>query len=102
MRGTQKRYAKIDAGQIEACSERLRPNHLKILRASMEGSYADMAQVLSLNIGTVKSRLNRARAALALARQKQFVHPNGQTKFALDGTLLNEQGNRSIFDDVDE
>jgi hypothetical protein len=29
-------------------------------------------------------------------------YPNGQSMFADDGTMLDEHGNRSIFDDVDE
>lgn len=29
-------------------------------------------------------------------------HPNGQPIWADDGTLLNEHGNPSIFDDVDQ
>lgn len=31
-----------------------------------------------------------------------FTHPNGARKFAADGTMLDDKGNRSIFDDVDE
>ena len=34
-------------------------------------------------------------------RQAKATHPNGQRKFASDGTMLNDKGNRSIFDDVD-
>lgn len=29
-------------------------------------------------------------------------HPNGSPRYANDGTMLNPEGNRSIFDDVDE
>lgn len=29
-------------------------------------------------------------------------HPNGQPAYSPDGTMLDENGNRSIFDDVDE
>lgn len=36
------------------------------------------------------------------ARQADMKYPNGAPKFAPDGTLLDEKGNRSIFDDVDE
>jgi hypothetical protein len=31
-----------------------------------------------------------------------MVHDNGEHKFDDDGTLLDDQGKRSIFDDVDE
>jgi len=30
------------------------------------------------------------------------LHPNERPMFALDGTMLDENGNRSIFDDVDK
>lgn len=97
------KYAKITGEDVVACKDLLRPEHFEVLCAAGDGAiYAEMAAALNLKIGTVKSRLFRARAALAVARQKRFVHPNGQTKFALDGTLLDEQGNRSIFDDVDQ
>jgi hypothetical protein len=29
-------------------------------------------------------------------------HPNGRPTFSLDGTMLDDHGNRSVFDDVDE
>jgi hypothetical protein len=31
-----------------------------------------------------------------------ITHPNGAPKFAADGTMLDEAGNRSVFDDVDD
>lgn len=34
-------------------------------------------------------------------RQALEKHPNGAPKYSRDGTLLDEKGNRSIFDDVD-
>ncbi|MBY5750768.1 hypothetical protein [Rhizobium leguminosarum] len=33
--------------------------------------------------------------------EKQAKYPNGQRKYSEDRTLLDEKGNRSIFDDVD-
>ena len=70
MRGVSKKYADITSAQIEACSQRLKPSHLKILRSSMGSNYPEMAKVLEINIGTVKSRLHRARAALAAELKK--------------------------------
>ena len=29
-------------------------------------------------------------------------HPNGSPRYSPDGTMLDSDGNRSIFDDVDE
>jgi hypothetical protein len=41
-----------------------------------------------------------ARAAYALEAAAKY--PNEKPMFAADGTMLDENGNRSIFDDVDE
>lgn len=72
-----------------------------IERDVMGCSYEQLAEKTGESLGTVKSRLSRARIHLNLLRARA-VHPNGKPKFAEDGTLLDEQGNRSIFDDVDE
>ncbi len=48
-------------------------------------------------------------SAARQAKNDQFIpdwrdrkYENGQSMFSADGTMLDEQGNRSIFDDVDE
>lgn len=38
----------------------------------------------------------------AYAEQAAAKYENGSPKFAADGTMLDDKGNRSIFDDVDE
>ncbi|KKX29574.1 hypothetical protein FDR95_00145 [Rhizobiaceae bacterium LC148] len=38
---------------------------------------------------------------LRTEEEKQAKYPNGQRMFSEDRTMLNERGNRSIFDDVD-
>lgn len=63
--------------------------------------YLAIATDLGVSVGTVKSRLHRARQSLNLLRARA-THPNGKPKFAEDGTMLDERGNRSIFDDVDQ
>ena len=93
------RFDWITPALIEEHKEKLAAKHVAILTAFAGGiSYATMAEDKSLNIGTVKSRLNRARAALRLL----VVHPNGQPMWGKHGSLLDENGNRSIFDDVDQ
>jgi hypothetical protein len=51
----------------------LEPEHQEMLRAS--GSYAQIAAQLKLPLGTVRSRLHRARAALAALRQEFLGNP---------------------------
>lgn len=52
--------------------------------------------------GKVDSPPNYGEESLAeYERQARDKHPNGAPKYARDGTLLDERGNRSIFDDVD-
>jgi hypothetical protein len=38
----------------------------------------------------------------AYEREAATKYPNGKPMFAPDGTMLDDKGNRSIFDDVDE
>jgi len=45
----------------------LHPKHQAILRSN--GGYAEIAETLNIPLGTVRSRLHRARAALVLLRQ---------------------------------
>jgi hypothetical protein len=43
-----------------------------------------------------------ATVCAAYAEQAAMRYANGAPKFALDGTMLDDKGSRSIFDDVDE
>ena len=58
---------KITAEQINACADTLTADHMAILLASLTTSYENIAADFDLNVGTVKSRLNRARVALKAA-----------------------------------
>jgi RNA polymerase sigma-70 factor (ECF subfamily) len=55
--------------RVEACMEKLEPSHRHILtlRSVLDQSYEDIAGSLGINVGTVKSRIARARERL---RQK--------------------------------
>lgn len=44
----------------------------------------------------------RATKALALLPREPETYPNGAPMFSADGTMLDDKGNRSIFDDIDE
>jgi len=57
--------------QDEPLLAQLSPRYVEILR--QEGQMADIATRLNLPIGTVKSRLHRARAALATLRRQQTI-----------------------------
>lgn len=86
--------------QIGAHAGALTSNDVDILLGWANGwSYADLVLHLDIKLGTVRSRLNRARLKLM---PLVYKHPNGAPMYAPDGTMLDENGNRSIFDDVDE
>lgn len=54
------------AEQIDAAAPRLPKAHADILRAALSnGNYKALGLALGIGMGTVKSRLNRARASLA-------------------------------------
>lgn len=59
----------------EALMEKLSPNHRSILM--MTGSVTEIAEAYTMNIGTVKSRQHRARAALVNLRPKKQGIPGG-------------------------
>ncbi len=54
------------SGLVAACMERLTPGRREALlqRNSPNGSYGEIARTLGINIGTVKSRIARARESL--------------------------------------
>ena len=51
---------------VESCMEKLEPSHRKILsmRSILDKSYEEIAAELRINVGTVKSRIARARERL--------------------------------------
>ena len=51
---------------VESCMEKLEPSHRKILsmRSVLDQSYEEIAAELRINVGTVKSRIARARERL--------------------------------------
>lgn len=65
MASRKENYAKITGEQIVACKDKLAPEHFDVLCAAADGAkYNAIAQALNLKVGTVKSRLNRAREAM--------------------------------------
>ncbi|HZZ18744.1 MAG TPA: sigma-70 family RNA polymerase sigma factor [Opitutaceae bacterium] len=51
---------------VESCMEKLEPSHRRILtmRSVLDQSYEEIAAALGINVGTVKSRIARARERL--------------------------------------
>lgn len=91
---------------VEHYRDRLKPTHYVVLKSiSADMTYELAATTLSLPIGTVKSRANRGAKVLrdliahAVATD---LHQNGAPKWTHDGTLLDDKGNRSIFDDLND
>ena len=67
-----------DIEKLRAALHELSENHrtILILREMQDHSYEDIAEMLEISIGTVRSRLNRARAALkmTLERGEEAAH----------------------------
>jgi RNA polymerase sigma-70 factor (ECF subfamily) len=61
----------VDA--VETCLERLEPGHRRILtmRTVLDQSYEEIASALGINVGTVKSRIARARERLRIRLAEQ-------------------------------
>jgi primosomal protein N' len=62
---------------------------------------------VSVQVVEVKDHSEVAKVAIARIdvrtdEQREQRHANGQHMWSPDGTLLDEHGNRSIFDDVDQ
>jgi hypothetical protein len=49
-----------------------------------------------------EAQANRLRLDQDLPGWREMLHENGNPKFAQDGTMLDDKGNRSIFDDLDD
>lgn len=62
---------------------------------------------VSVQVAEVKDRSEVAKVAIMRIdvrtdEQRAAKYPNGTHMFSPDGTMLDEQGNRSVFDDVDQ
>ena len=68
--------------QIEAGLQTLSPEHREVLREIQQLSYDEIADVLSLDLGTVKSRINRGRRQLRefLLKQGNFLSSAASNK----------------------
>lgn len=62
---------------------------------------------VSVTVAEVKNASEAAKVAILrldvrTEEQRHDKHPNGAPLWSPDGTMLDEHGNRSIFDDVDQ
>ncbi len=64
-----------DPGRVEEILERLNPDQRAclVLRGIEKMSYREIAEVLNININTVRSRIKRARGTLVALREKGAV-----------------------------
>src|ERR1700690_2036532 len=60
-------------GAVESCMDRLEPSHRRILtmRSVLDQSYEEIAGALGINVGTVKSRIARARERLRILLEQE-------------------------------
>ncbi len=60
-------------GTVESCMEKLHPSHRRILtmRSVLDQSYEEIAAALGINVGTVKSRIARARERLRMGLEEE-------------------------------
>lgn len=61
------KFPAYTAEQVESCTGKIRGRHRNILLAAITDEYTVIAEKFDLPLGTVKSRINRARTALARA-----------------------------------
>lgn len=64
LKGSKYHPISFTAEDLQSAAASLKPEHVAVLAASLTGGYAKTAADLGIKIGTVKSRLSRARAAL--------------------------------------
>lgn len=57
--------------EIERCAARLRPQYVDVLRLADSLSYEGIAAELNIPLGTVRSRLNRARKQLSALLEQE-------------------------------
>ena len=68
MRGYPSRQL-FSAEEISAQESKLKSSHFAILMASLTHDYAAMAAMFNVSMGTIRSRLHRARQAMAKIAQ---------------------------------
>lgn len=76
---------------VEALKPRLRPADYNLLVQATASDYATLARMFGVPVGTLKSKLNRARNRFDVIFAKE-VHPNGAPKWGPDRSPLNEAG----------
>lgn len=71
---------------------------LSVLRqAIIDNTHGDMFWIREILLAELEKETGFPRAGDVAAK-----YPNGAPMFAADGMMLDENGNRSIFDDIDE
>lgn len=89
--------------QIAAASNKMRPDLIAVLNAMNDhgGDYPAAARALGIKLGTLKSRLHRARKAIESVRASQGVQPDPvAAKMVSDVAAALEEHGDQYFDEL--
>ena len=87
--------ARLDMQDLQAALAKLKPNHREalLLIAAQGLSYEETAQICGTNIGTIKSRVNRARSHLAellFVQAAEDLGPDRQSRAVLNQPIARQ------------
>lgn len=73
----------------------------KVYVATRQGEAKVEVMAIKTESSMASAAILRLVEDLRTDEERKAIHPNGQRMFSEDRTMLDDKGNRSIFDDVD-
>lgn len=73
----------------------------KVYVATRQGETKVEVMAIKTESSVASAEILRLVEDLRTDEERKAIHPNGQRMFSEDRTMLDDKGNRSIFDDVD-